>query len=803
MEKRMVAEARLKDLPDDLSFRTIKGYLAEHLGDSITFTELSAMSKLSDSLFELPGFDNAKLLKLRRLVEWWEKVITTDSVDSEAVAPYSYMSDLPFNNRYQGIRNILTKTFDDYLTYKQVRDLSEGDLAGIPDFGSENLAAFFEMMDWWEGLLGLTPTEVRNISLLVEEPEVEEEPVTSEKPLAEADNNKPYETNDEQNLLADTPGDPRYETLKNYLFKIFGERVTYEELRDMDEGQLLDLGSFGLRKLRRFREMLLWWEEFTQSKKRAKQLGKSSNYLNELIVEPKYIALQNALIRNLGPEITFEQLDCMTDGELLLLGSISAKKLTVLKQLLEEWPTLPEYRKLDSDDDYQATESLEKNENFHHSDEFFNASVDSLILNEKEQRHLDYAKSILGDSASVRELLALNIRSMEGLHGFGKLKRDFLINLIERIAHGDVLAERTTTNEKQAAGGAKFNSDSLDLEHAERTLIHRLETYTEALTSRDRYIWNHRLGYKAPHLTLEEIGSSLPSGAITRERVRQLESRILKNWVSRCSLSPSRLWFTVQEHLSLLKSTLMPQLRESFSSELAFFDFLAATCNKQQVELRDVLSPEIPILLVKKFWAYNKSPALISELTDFLIEEKGYGGAVADNVIFRGIEQKKLIKYGDFVSPVDLPQAIAIANTLLEIPAGACWQQIHKRVNEKGISQKELPEDRLNQSITTAQNAGYIYQSGRGEYRHSNYLELIDEDINKVLADLAAVLWTAKANGRNTLHLVADFYNKRNLNLDYFEVRHIARAYGERKGIFFSGTSGADIVSLDVDFSII
>ena len=131
------------------------------------------------------------------------------------------------------------------------------------------------------------------------------------------------------------------------------------------------------------------------------------------------------------------------------------------------------------------------------------------------------------------------------------------------------------------------------------------------------------------------------------------------------------------------------------------------------------------------------------------------------------------------------------------------WKALHEKINELGISRTSFSLERQDNSIGTAVDNGWIYQSGHGEYQTLSNLELSEEDIESTLFKLKACLEAEKRGGRDAVNLPVGFYEKQQHLPDYFIVRHIVRTYGEREGIFFNGKSGSDTVSLDSEFSLV
>ncbi|WP_413698550.1 ATP-binding protein [Psychromonas sp. KJ10-10] len=96
----------------------------------------------------------------------------------------------------------------------------------------------------------------------------------------------------------------------------------------------------------------------------------------------------------------------------------------------------------------------------------------------------------------------------------------------------------------------------------------------------------------------------------------------------------------------------------------------------------------------------------------------------------------------------------------------------------------------------------YLYQSGRGTYRHISYLNISEDTKQQTLDKVHSKLSEYKHAGRDSVNLHADIFKPVGFSDEYFTVRHIVRAFGEPFGIYFNGKSGADTVSLDSEFSL-
>lgn len=163
------------------------------------------------------------------------------------------------------------------------------------------------------------------------------------------------------------------------------------------------------------------------------------------------------------------------------------------------------------------------------------------------------------------------------------------------------------------------------------------------------------------------------------------------------------------------------------------------------------------------------------------------------------MDQGKFTIDRQWVTPRSLKKMIAVSQAALAFPEGVGFREIHKLANEQGFCKSEFPLERQEHGIQESVNDGYIYLCGHGSYKHTQFLMLNDESINLIIDEAFGCLKHSSINGNKSLHLKMNVYEKSPIlkNYDYFDVRHVIRAFGERKGVFFAGKSGADTVSFD------
>ena len=411
----------------------------------------------------------------------------------------------------------------------------------------------------------------------------------------------------------------------------------------------------------------------------------------------------------------------------------------------------------------------------------------------------------LGDNATLGELLRTPDKELLKGPGFGAKKLKKAREVQQEMLEGKYRIDLIPVNGSDGSVEEKdifHGVDDIPLDELERVLLEGIEQFVCQLDERYQHVFVSRYGWKTQQISLEETGKSLPGGPVTRERIRQLQKNLGRDLLSKMPVAPKTLWVNIKSNLSLLEVPLFPRLRACFTKENRFFKFLEICCDVKPGRITSITRPVVKNTILDEYWIRNVSPASVEDISKYLQSEYGFEHAVADNALVM-LEQKSVIEINGYkVTPKKLQKSVAYAHVLLLYPNGADWQIIHEKANELGVSRTKLPLHRMDSSATEAVNAGWVYQSDRGQYRSLVYLDLSQEDIDIILGALKTRLEEEKKEARNAINLSVDFYESSPLELDYFVVRHIARAYGEREGIFFSGKSGADTVSLDKEFSL-
>jgi len=399
-----------------------------------------------------------------------------------------------------------------------------------------------------------------------------------------------------------------------------------------------------------------------------------------------------------------------------------------------------------------------------------------------------------GEDITISQVLKIDATSLLNIDGFGKGKlkkfNDFSI-----LLEGDSFSINSSKSTAM-----KIEDFDLPLDELENNLLENVVDYFFSNTGRDVDVLSKRLGLNCESKTLEEIGGDFD---ITRERVRQIESRSKSNFIAKLSISPKVIWSITKSNLSELRSPLFPRLREYFDTDENFYSFLEVCCGLKENEIKQVTAPKLRRSVFEEFWIWNRSPTNIEDLSWYLHENMNVELAVAENQIAIWCSQGMLERKGEKISPTQLSKIPGITNALLDFPNGSTWQKIQQHANDKGIVSGDFCLDRLEPHLTRAVDKEYVYQSGRGTYRHLSYLHINECDKQRILVAVHSKLNEYQHEGRESVNLSVDIYRNLGLSDDYYLVRHVIRAFGESKGIYFNGKSGADTVSLVSEFNIV
>tara|TARA_R110001583_G_scaffold47238_2_gene147992 strand:- start:10288 stop:17577 length:7290 start_codon:yes stop_codon:yes gene_type:complete len=494
-------------------------------------------------------------------------------------------------------------------------------------------------------------------------------------------------------------------------------------------------------------------------------------------IYPEYLAsFVDKLINLYQKNISATDVFALTESDLKRVENIESTDILSFYRLKDSLTGHSEEVKIES---VESTDTSPKLNTINVTNEF--KALVNTLLNE------------FGNDITVNKVIDIGVPSLEAINGFGKGKISKFFKFSDHLKQGLFSINHQEDSHQQ------ISDFDLPLDKLEEHLIEDLETYFYQEKTRDNDILSRRLGLNCESETLEEIGKTY---GVTRERIRQIESTAKKNFIAKLSINPKVIWATTKSNLSELRAPLFATLRHNFTTDKNFYSFLEVCCDLKENEIKKITTPTLNKSIFEEFWVWNKSPASIEDLSWYLHENMNVELAVAENQIAIWINDGFIEKIGDEVKPISLSKVPGIAHALLDFPNGDSWQNIQNHANTKNITTGDFFTDRPEPSLGYGADKEYLYQSGRGTYRHISYLNISETDKERILSIVLSKLNELKHEGRESVNLSVDIYQRLGLADDYYIVRHIIRAFGESVGIYFNGKSGADTISLASNFSL-
>lgn len=419
------------------------------------------------------------------------------------------------------------------------------------------------------------------------------------------------------------------------------------------------------------------------------------------------------------------------------------------------------------------------------------AGVDTRFVKALEK----YARHINADALNehIDEILKLDRRVLIELPTFGNSVVDTLIefrkliqNEIELIVSGCVNYENF-----ESALIVPKRLIKLSLTKIEEILLEDIDTYFDKISDDDADIAQRRWGFIDAKQTLEEIAESFK---LTRERIRQKEVKINKNFVRHMRLSQSVLWQLLEPNLTSDISNKVEDLFCCFASEKDFYDFLNLICN--QDKLIEYVYPQLEKTLLNSYFVENGAPIHIDEIKDYLVDLELKEVRNINNAIRYLASQNLLSIEGEQVWPKQLGKSEASACVLVDHKKGLPWLDIANIVNNNSYSRTPIYEDRLD--FDAFNSPDYIFLAGKGIYKHTKYIDTNNISLDEVFFELMEYV---ELVSRDVFHLNECYHASSILQrYDYYEIRYFVKNFGEDYGFYFDGRSQADSVGLKKDF---
>ena len=330
---------------------------------------------------------------------------------------------------------------------------------------------------------------------------------------------------------------------------------------------------------------------------------------------------------------------------------------------------------------------------------------------------------------------------------------------------------------------------SSEIQYFDVTLIDSIlsedvSTYLRTLNEQQIDIALSRWGYNRNYETLEEIGRRYSK---TRERIRQLEKKINTLLQANLRIHPEVLLVNIRHNLTSDLTTLFPKLLQQFGKADLLYRFLEICCGSEKGSIRQP-PPKFNPNILFDFFSKTSSPTSYEKVLAELM--LSYNKMQAKIIIKKLGELKKIQILEDTIIPKNMDKNSAIAHVLTNYPAGLPWKDISKIINSNGYSHANHSEIRLEINLDRAR---LVYLYGRGIYRHIKFVDTKQVNIEKTIIN---ILFYFNEQKINNIHL-HDYYDQIKNEINYYDLRYIIKNYGEEHGLYFTGNSSVDNVSLD------
>lgn len=396
-------------------------------------------------------------------------------------------------------------------------------------------------------------------------------------------------------------------------------------------------------------------------------------------------------------------------------------------------------------------------------------------------------------SSEVDRVLSFKKDELESLSGFGRAAVDGLLNF-KSLAEDEIKKINSGELDYRSFESRLIvpkNIESLPIEQVEQLLLDDIDLFLDSQSNDDADIMQRRWGYVEEKETLESIGDRY---GVTRERIRQKTAQINEKFLKCLRLSPSNIWKLIEPELDRNFLGKWPILYSCFSSDRAFYEFLDIAC--KQDNLFGYVNPDVDRSVLNTYFVENGAPLSIDDAIEYLAALGLPDVRSLSNALYFLAEQGVLKIEGDFIWPKLLGKSEASACILVNYPKGLPWLDIAKLVNANEISRTEIYEDRLDNEAFKYPD--YIYLAGKGVYKHTNFMSSEVISPEEIFSQLTKFV---ESSGREVFHLnecysVSDVLKR----VDYYEVRHFVKHFGEDYGFYFDGRSQADSVGLRKGF---
>lgn len=323
-------------------------------------------------------------------------------------------------------------------------------------------------------------------------------------------------------------------------------------------------------------------------------------------------------------------------------------------------------------------------------------------------------------------------------------------------------------------------------------LLERVDIFLATLDEKSQQIFQHRWGFVDERLTLSEIGNRYD---VSRERIRQLESKINERLNNYLALNSAEIWHaaTSMSHEALRLE--MADLSECFAELTHFHEFLAFVSHGCIDFTGSSAHP--PLTILDNYFAQHGMAIERLIILQYLQQELGGDQKDASNALEFLHAQSQVALESGLVRPLKLGKREAAAAVLAEHPNGLPWLDIVRHANRRGISNSPFSEQTGGYAL---QDSALMYVAGKGVYRHTRFVDFSTVDEPTIFHSLRSYFATA---AREVAHLSEAQAGLPELsNYNYYILRYVVKMHGESHGIYFNGKSQTDSISLNPEFEL-
>lgn len=422
--------------------------------------------------------------------------------------------------------------------------------------------------------------------------------------------------------------------------------------------------------------------------------------------------------------------------------------------------------------------------------------INKSLLSVDEKKLLRKIEKLFG-RMDLKSFFSVDEQFLLESGGFGAKYISVFRGLIDSVADEllDIVDGRKSINVKVKSIFVVAEYYCVDFNEAGQIVLDDVEEYLFSIDDESRSIIMSRWGFHCKSESLEVLGERF---CVTRERIRQRVKDIVDDLLPTLRIHSDVLRGNVMKDRTQDFYRTLHVLSSCFDGERCFYSFLEMLCKIDKGGVFNSVHPEVNNTFLDSYFCENSSPINKEALIGELVSSHGYDNDQAVNVLV-GLESKhKLNIVSGEVFPINLGKIEAVAHVLLSHPNGLPWKDIARVVNRIGCCSTPISENRSIASYLGGSD--YVYLCGRGVYRHINFLDMSAIDVQSIMDDiLEYVCFT----GSESIHL-NDFYHQAKQSIkviDYFDFRHIVRAFCSEYGFYFNGKSGVDGLGVTEKFT--